>query len=199
MGLCYGFFPLYTTTNLWIKAPIWAAQYVRMSTDHRQYSTLNQSDKIQEYAQKHNIKIIKNICGWWQERAKFKWKSWATAINPRYGARQIEFKIIVYDVSRWRTFPRCWWKCLCKYVACKRAGIQIIYCARTIRKWWDSVQPLWKALNGQWLANIAVNSPIKFCGPYHLIRIRLFRQGGTAGYGLRRTDRSARKPLRNFT
>lgn len=41
------------------KQPILAARYVRMSTDHQQYSTLNQSDKIQEYADKHNIKIIK--------------------------------------------------------------------------------------------------------------------------------------------
>ncbi len=39
--------------------PILAAQYVRMSTDHQQYSTLNQSDKIQEYADKYDIKIIK--------------------------------------------------------------------------------------------------------------------------------------------
>ncbi|MFC3119370.1 hypothetical protein ACFOHS_18840 [Jhaorihella thermophila] len=29
-----------------------AAQYVRMSTEHQQYSTLNQSDKIREYAEK---------------------------------------------------------------------------------------------------------------------------------------------------
>jgi hypothetical protein len=30
-----------------------------MSTDHQQYSTLNQSDKIQEYADKNNIKLSK--------------------------------------------------------------------------------------------------------------------------------------------
>jgi DNA invertase Pin-like site-specific DNA recombinase len=36
-----------------------AAQYVRMSTEHQQYSTQNQADKIQEYADKRGIKIIK--------------------------------------------------------------------------------------------------------------------------------------------
>ena len=36
-----------------------AAQYVRMSTEHQQYSTLNQSDKIREYAEKRGIEIIK--------------------------------------------------------------------------------------------------------------------------------------------
>jgi len=36
-----------------------AAQYVRMSTEHQQYSTQNQADKIQEYADKRGIEIIK--------------------------------------------------------------------------------------------------------------------------------------------
>ena len=36
-----------------------AAQYVRMSTEHQQYSTQNQADKIQEYADKRGIEIVK--------------------------------------------------------------------------------------------------------------------------------------------
>ena len=32
-----------------------AAQYVRMSTEHQQYSTENQGDKIREYAARRNI------------------------------------------------------------------------------------------------------------------------------------------------
>ena len=36
-----------------------AAQYVRMSTEHQQYSTQNQSDKIREYAVKRGIEIVK--------------------------------------------------------------------------------------------------------------------------------------------
>ena len=36
-----------------------AAQYVRMSTEHQQYSTNNQSDKIAEYAQRRNIEIVR--------------------------------------------------------------------------------------------------------------------------------------------
>ncbi|MDG2404470.1 MAG: recombinase family protein [Paracoccaceae bacterium] len=37
-----------------------AAQYVRMSTEHQQYSTQNQADKIQEYADKRGIEG----CSW---------------------------------------------------------------------------------------------------------------------------------------
>lgn len=36
-----------------------AAQYVRMSNEHKQFSTLNQSDKIRDYAEKRGIEIIK--------------------------------------------------------------------------------------------------------------------------------------------
>ena len=36
-----------------------AAQYVRMSTEHQQYSTENQADRIQEYAEHHGIEIVR--------------------------------------------------------------------------------------------------------------------------------------------
>ena len=48
-----------------------AAQYVRMSTEHQQYSTNNQADKILEYAQRRNIEIVRTyadgvkvVCPW---------------------------------------------------------------------------------------------------------------------------------------
>ncbi len=39
--------------------PLRAAQYVRMSTEHQQYSTENQSDKILEYASRHGMQIVR--------------------------------------------------------------------------------------------------------------------------------------------
>lgn len=36
-----------------------AAEYVRMSTEHQQYSTENQADKIREYAQRRGIEIVR--------------------------------------------------------------------------------------------------------------------------------------------
>ncbi len=38
-----------------------AAQYVRMSTEHQQYSTENQSDAIREYAQKRGMEIVRTF------------------------------------------------------------------------------------------------------------------------------------------
>lgn len=36
-----------------------AAMYVRMSTDHQKYSTENQEQSIRDYADHHNIEIVK--------------------------------------------------------------------------------------------------------------------------------------------
>ena len=46
-----------TTTSL----PVRAAQYLRMSTEHQQYSTENQADCIRRYAEAHGIEIIRTF------------------------------------------------------------------------------------------------------------------------------------------
>jgi DNA invertase Pin-like site-specific DNA recombinase len=38
-----------------------AAAYVRMSTEHQQYSTSNQMDVILDYAKRRGLEIVKNI------------------------------------------------------------------------------------------------------------------------------------------
>ena len=61
--------------------PVRAAQYVRMSTEHQQYSTLNQEDVIHEYAEHYEIldnielsatilRVEKNGEGLWQIELK---------------------------------------------------------------------------------------------------------------------------------
>ncbi len=39
--------------------PVSAAQYVRMSTEHQQYSTSNQADVIRDYAVKRGYEIVR--------------------------------------------------------------------------------------------------------------------------------------------
>ena len=38
-----------------------AATYVRMSTEHQQYSIVNQADAIEGYAAEHNLTIVKKF------------------------------------------------------------------------------------------------------------------------------------------
>jgi len=47
-----------SATSQTVRKPIRAAQYVRMSTEHQQYSTENQSDAIARYAGQHGMEIV---------------------------------------------------------------------------------------------------------------------------------------------
>ena len=50
--------PAESTEQTEMAPPSRVAQYVRMSTEHQQYSTENQSDIIQRYAEARNMAII---------------------------------------------------------------------------------------------------------------------------------------------
>ena len=82
-----------------------AAQYLRMSTDHQQYSLDNQADAIGKYAGNHGFVIVKT----YSDQAKS-----GLSLKRRAGLKQLlkdtveghhDFKaILVYDVSRWGRF-----------------------------------------------------------------------------------------------
>ncbi len=52
-----------------------AAEYVRMSTEHQQYSTENQADKIREYAAHRGIEIIKTYTAHPDRPRRLHWRS----------------------------------------------------------------------------------------------------------------------------
>jgi DNA invertase Pin-like site-specific DNA recombinase len=85
--------------------PAPAAQYVRMSTEHQQYSLENQSDAIHAYAALHGFEIIQT----YSDSAKS-----GVVLRNRPGLQQLlkdvvggsapYRAILVYDVSRWGRF-----------------------------------------------------------------------------------------------
>ena len=86
-------------------SPVPVAQYLRMSTEHQQYSLENQSTAILEYAESHNFDIVHT----YSDAAKS-----GVALKHRVGLRQLlqdvvagaapYRAILVYDVSRWGRF-----------------------------------------------------------------------------------------------
>jgi len=106
-----------------------AAQYLRMSTDHQQYSILNQSAAIALYAAAHNLGIVRSFVD--------EGKS-GTSIKRREGLQELlhvvesggaDFtQVLVYDVSRWGRFPDSDEAAYYEFL-CKRAGIEVRYCA----------------------------------------------------------------------
>ncbi len=106
-----------------------AAQYVRMPTEHPQYSTLNQSDKIREYAEARDIEIIKTYADDGKSGLSIGGRTALQQLIEDVETGRADFNIIlVYDVSRWGRFQDADDSAYYEYI-CRRAGIQVAYCA----------------------------------------------------------------------
>jgi DNA invertase Pin-like site-specific DNA recombinase len=82
-----------------------AAQYVRMSTEHQQYSTHNQADKIKEYADQRGIRIIKTYADEGKSGLSIGGRAALQQLIADVEMGATGFNIIlVYDVSRWGRF-----------------------------------------------------------------------------------------------
>jgi DNA invertase Pin-like site-specific DNA recombinase len=163
-----------------------AAQYVRMSTEHQQYSTSNQEDVIREYAERRGYSIVRtyadegksglNVAG---RDALRRLIADVQSVNPGFAA------ILVYDVSRWGRFQDADESAYYEYL-CRRAGIDVHYCAEQFEN--DGgptstiIKSVKRAMAGEYSREL---SSKVFKGQCRLIELG-YRQGGMAGYGLRR-------------
>jgi DNA invertase Pin-like site-specific DNA recombinase len=82
-----------------------AAEYVRMSTEHQQYSTENQGDKIREYAAKRGIEIVRTYADEGKSGLNIAGRLSLQKLIKDVEAGPVDFQmILVYDVSRWGRF-----------------------------------------------------------------------------------------------
>jgi len=166
--------------------PILAAKYVRMSTEHQQYSIDNQTTMIDRYADQHHMQIVRTYID--------SGKSGLT-IENRPGLRQLIADVetgfpgfaavLVYDVSRWGRFQDVDESAFYEY-RCRRARIALHYCAEQFANDGSSLAALVKTLKRTMAAEYSRDLSARvFAGQCRLTELG-FRQGGTAGYGLRR-------------
>src|SRR3982751_129802 len=82
-----------------------AAQYVRMSTEHQQYSTSNQEDVIREYAGRRGFEIVKTYADEGKSGLNVAGRISLRAMIDDVQSGQATYSaILVYDVSRWGRF-----------------------------------------------------------------------------------------------
>ncbi len=163
-----------------------AAQYVRMSTEHQQYSTENQSDVIREYAHKREMEIVRTFADAGKSGLRLDGRDALKDLITVVQSGKADFAfILVYDVSRWGRFQDADESAYYEYI-CKRAGIQVIYCAEQFENDGSPVSTIVKgvkrAMAGEYSRELSTKV---FKGQCRLIELG-YRQGGTAGYGLRR-------------
>ena len=163
-----------------------AAQYVRMSTEHQQYSTHNQADKIQEYAEMRGIQIVRTYADDGKSGLSIGGRASLQRLIADVESGAADFNVIlVYDISRWGRFQDADESAYYEYI-CKRAGINVAYCAEQFENDGSPVSTIVKgvkrAMAGEYSRELSVKV---FTGQCRLIELG-YRQGGSAGFGLRR-------------
>jgi DNA invertase Pin-like site-specific DNA recombinase len=163
-----------------------AAAYVRMSTEHQQYSTSNQMDTIREYAQRRGLEIVKEYSDEGKSGLNIQGRdSLARMISDVESGGASYSCILVYDISRWGRFQDADESAYYEYI-CRRAGIAVHYCAEQFENDGSPVSTIVKgvkrAMAGEYSREL---SSKVFQGACRLIQLG-FKQGGAAGYGLRR-------------
>ena len=163
-----------------------AAVYVRMSTEHQQYSTSNQMDVIREYAKRRDLEIVKDYSDEGKSGLNIQGRDSLSQMIREVQNGQANFSsILVYDVSRWGRFQDADESAYYEYI-CKRAGITVEYCAEQFVNDGSPTSTIIKsvkrAMAGEYSRELSAKV---FAGQCRLIELG-FRQGGPAGFGLRR-------------
>ena len=163
-----------------------AVAYLRMSTEQQQYSTDNQIAVIERYAAEHDMEIVAT----YSDKAKS-----GLRLENRPGMRRLledaqrkdsDFDtILVYDISRWGRFQNPDESASLEF-ACDRAEVEVHYCMEQFVNDGSPASTIVKAVKRSMAAEYSRELSNKvFAGQCRLIELG-FRQGGMAGYGLRR-------------
>lgn len=163
-----------------------AAIYARMSTEHQQYSTENQCDTIREYAAHHNMEVVRTYADEGKSGLRLDGRNSLKQLIGDVQGGKADFEVIlVYDVSRWGRFQDADESAYYEFI-CRQAGITVHYCAEQFENDGSPVSTIVKgvkrAMAGEYSREL---SNKVFKGQCRLIHLG-FRQGGMAGYGLRR-------------
>ncbi len=163
-----------------------AAEYVRMSTEHQKYSTENQSEAIAAYAARRGFEIVKTYVDAGKSGLKLDGRAALQGLiaDVRNGVADFD-AVIVYDVSRWGRFQDADESAYYEFI-CREAGIAVHYCAEQFEN--DGslsatiIKSMKRAMAGEYSRELSTKV---FAGQCRLITLG-FRQGGPAGFGLRR-------------
>jgi DNA invertase Pin-like site-specific DNA recombinase len=163
-----------------------AAAYVRMSTEHQQYSTSNQMEVIREYARRRGLEIVKVYSDEGKSGLNIQGRDSLGQMIRDVQSGQAQFGcILVYDVSRWGRFQDADESAYYEYI-CRQAGVLVHYCAEQFENDGSPVSTIVKgvkrAMAGEYSREL---SSKVFQGACRLIQLG-YKQGGTAGFGLRR-------------
>jgi DNA invertase Pin-like site-specific DNA recombinase len=167
------------------------AVYLRMSTEHQQYSLDNQQATITAYAEKHGFTVVKGYTDGARSGLVLKRRNGLRQLLQDVMNRDAAFRaILVYDVSRWGRFQDADEAAHYEFV-CKQAGVPVHYCAEPFVNDGSIQNMLMKALKRTMAGEYSRELGVKVLAGLKRLAMLGFKQGGLPGYGLRRMLLSA--------
>ena len=163
-----------------------AAEYVRMSTEHQQYSTENQGDVIRKFAERRGMIVVRTYADAGKSGLRIDGRNALKQLILDVESGNADLSVIlVYDVSRWGRFQDADESAYYEYI-CRRAKIEVHYCAEQFENDGSPVSTILKgvkrAMAGEYSRELSAKV---FIGQCRLIELG-FRQGGSPGFALRR-------------
>ena len=163
-----------------------AAQYLRMSTEHQQYSLANQAAAIALYAAAHNIGIVRSFRDEGKSGRSIKGRRGLQELLRAVESGTADFdQVLVYDVSRWGRFPDSDEAAHYEYL-CKRAGITVRYCAEQFENDNSTASNLLKALKRTMAGEYSRELSVKVSAGQRRLASMGCWQGGNGPFGMQR-------------
>lgn len=168
-----------------------AALYVRASSDHQDYSTRHQEAALRSYAAEHAYRVTAVYRDEGRSGLSLDGRAGLIALFECIKSGKADFSaVLVYDVSRWGRFQDVDEAAYYEY-ACRRAGIAVSYCAEPFANDGTPLAALIKGLKRAMAAEYSRELSSKvFQAQVRMTRAG-YKQGGAAGYALRRMVLSA--------
>jgi DNA invertase Pin-like site-specific DNA recombinase len=157
-----------------------------MSTDKQRYSIQNQATVIAAYAHAHDLTIVRTYSDEGESGLRIANRAGLTQLVQDVSTGQANFDcILVYDVSRWGRFQDIDESAHYEFV-CRRAGVQIVYCAEQFDNDGSLLSSIVKNLKRVMAAEYSRELSVKVHAGACRNASLGFRSGATPGYGLRR-------------
>jgi DNA invertase Pin-like site-specific DNA recombinase len=163
-----------------------AAQYLRMSTEHQQYSFENQLSAIRRYAQERGFSIVRSYEDPAKTGLRLQNRPGLRAMLQDVVTRDAGFKaILVLDVSRWGRFQDIDESAYYEFL-CKQSGAPVHYCSESFTNESTLVNMIVKSLKRSMAAEYSRELSAKVRTGTRRIASLGFRNGGAPGFGFRR-------------
>lgn len=163
-----------------------AASYVRMSTERQNYSLQHQRVAIEAYANRRDLSIVRAYADSGKSGLSVEGRAGLRALLDDVASGSADFDmILVYDVSRWGRFQDADESAYYEFV-CRRAGIDVVYCAEPFADDDSPMAAILKSLKRLMAGEYSRELSARVFAAQSNYTLMGFKQGGSAGYGLRR-------------